>query len=202
MDQLLRITSVPIKIDVTVTRAKLNYDNPRPKVNVSREKGGFKMQAQPIKVNIDNQPVRDTLNLKTSKGVTDTYAQDGLKLSYQATANFVQEGNELLDSKNISPAQIAGQQNARSIETVLSFLPSQGPDISWSDGTLNVEYATDDVDFDWDVSQRAGFEFIPASIEFIIKQMPKVEIEYVGGPIYAPPSADPNYVEPEIDTKA
>ena len=48
---------------------------------------------------------------------------------------------------------------------------------------------------------RPEFEFIPGSIEFIIEQMPGLDIEYLGDPIYFPRSADPNY-EPPLDVFA
>ena len=37
-------------------------------------------------------------------------------------------------------------------------------------------------------------------IAFNVTQQPDVVIKYIGGPLYVPPSADPNY-EP-LDTKA
>ena len=49
--------------------------------------------------------------------------------------------------------------------------------------------------------ERPEFEFIPVSIEFIIEQMPELDIEYLGDPIYFPRSADPNY-EPPLDVFA
>ena len=202
MEQLLKINSIPIKIDVTVTRAKLEQSTEAPKVNVSRNRGGLRLEADPIKVNIDNQRMRDSISMKNSMGVTQEYAQNGIKFSYEATAKIIDNGNSLLDMQKITPAQIATQQNNRSIETILSFLPSNGPDISWSGGTLNIQYNADQLDFDWDTNSLAGFEFIPGSIEFIIKEMPRVDIEYVGEPIYFPASANPNYVEPAINTKA
>ena len=42
---------------------------------------------------------------------------------------------------------------------------------------------------------NGNYEFIPGDIEMSITQQPDVLIEYVGGPIYVPPSADPNYVD-------
>jgi len=51
----------------------------------------------------------------------------------------------------------------------------------------------------WDTAGLTNFEFIPGKIEFEVKQMPKVEIEYLGGPIYVPPSADPEHKGQEID---
>ena len=44
------------------------------------------------------------------------------------------------------------------------------------------------------------FTFVPGDIEFKVTQQPDVVIKYIGGPLYVPPSADPNY-EP-LDTKA
>ena len=43
-------------------------------------------------------------------------------------------------------------------------------------------------------------EFIPGDIEMNITQYPDVVIEYIGGPIYVPPSADPE--NQNIDVKA
>ncbi len=40
---------------------------------------------------------------------------------------------------------------------------------------------------------NASFEFVPADIEISVAQMPDVIIKYVGGPLYVPPSADPDY---------
>ena len=201
MDQLLKITSVPIDIEVTVNRAKLNYNNHLPKVKVTREKGGFHMEAEPIKLHLDSQKMRDSLSMKDSSKVTQDYADEGMKISYQAIAKFVQEGNKLASPKNISPADIASQKVQRSIETILEFLPKDSPEMSWSGGTLKINYEADEMNFDWNVQQQARFDFVPGNIEFNITQYPDVQIEYVGGPIYVPPSADPNYVEPELDVK-
>ena len=55
------------------------------------------------------------------------------------------------------------------------------------------------MNFDWQV-QKGTFEFIPGDIEISISQMPDVRIEYIGEPLYVPPSAAPGY-EP-IDVKA
>jgi hypothetical protein len=38
-------------------------------------------------------------------------------------------------------------------------------------------------------------------LEFEITEYPKVIIKYVGGPIYFPRSADPNYEPPASDTR-
>ena len=50
----------------------------------------------------------------------------------------------------------------------------------------------DKLNFDFMIGQN-GFEFIPGDIEVTITQRPEVTIKYVGGPLYVPPSADPNH---------
>ena len=80
----------------------------------------------------------------------------------------------------------------------LQFLPSTGPEISWSGGELSVRYEMDKLNFDWRMEQMQ-FTFVPGDIEFTMTQRPDVVIKYVGGPLYVPPSSDPNY-EP-VDVK-
>ena len=48
-------------------------------------------------------------------------------------------------------------------------------------------------------SIRPESEFIPGDIEFTVTQRPEVRIKYVGGPIYVPPSADPNYEPLDVE---
>jgi hypothetical protein len=55
------------------------------------------------------------------------------------------------------------------------------------------------LNFDWNV-QDPQIEFTPGDIEISVKQQPDVIIKYVGGPLYVPPSSDPDY-EP-VDVKA
>jgi hypothetical protein len=60
-----------------------------------------------------------------------------------------------------------------------------------------MKFKMDSLDFDWNI-ERLRIDFIPGKIEFIIKEYPAIEINYVGSPIFVPPSSNPNYKE--IDT--
>jgi predicted subunit of tRNA(5-methylaminomethyl-2-thiouridylate) methyltransferase len=48
----------------------------------------------------------------------------------------------------------------------------------------------DKLNFDWNV-ERLQINFITGSVEFIINEYPKVEINYVDTPIFVPPSSNP-----------
>ena len=201
MDQLLNITTVPISIEIVVNKARLEQTTQMPKVQVTRERGGLQIHAEPIKINIDNTKMRKSIGIKNVDSLVKDFANDGIKICYQGIAKIVENGNQMISPQKISPAQLAAKQNQRSIETVMSFLPQYGPDISWSGGTLSISYQADELNFDWNVSTRPQFEFIPGSIEFNVTRYPSVDIEYVGEPIYVPASANPNYDKSQMDIK-
>lgn len=199
MDQLLSIRTTPIAVEILIDNAQVKYNSRLPKVEVSRQEGGLQMKADPIKINIDTFEMRQSIGLKSNTTLINEAAQKGIKIAYQATAKIAQEGNELADPNGMSIAQIAASKLNNQVETALDFLPKEGPDISWDGGKLSIHYQMDELNMDWDTTGLTNFEFIPGKIEFDVKQMPKVEIEYLGGPIYVPPSADPELKGQEID---
>ena len=196
MDQLLNITSVPINVEINVTRAELKLDYSAPTVQITKSPGGMQITAEPIKVNIDNTAARESLGLghKNIDTFAKDVAQEGIKVSYQAIANIVNEGNAL-GNFEATPASIAASKVNRTMETIMEFLPKEGPDISWSGNTLSINYKADQLNMDWNTNLSAKLEFIPGTVEFIVNQRPKVEIEYTGEPIYFPRSAAPGYEE-------
>lgn len=203
---LLKITTIPISIEVNVTNAQIKApDDKEPlKVNITRTPGGFKMESQPAKINIDTYAARSSLGYGqyNPSDFNKRRADEGWKIAYEGVARIVEDGNQL--SKGATPSQIASQQMraGASIETVMDFLPKEGADIYFDKGTLNISYTPDKLEFDWENINQEVVEFVPGSIEFIVKERPRIEIEYVGDPIYVPASANPNYKAPKkLDTK-
>ena len=97
--------------------------------------------------------------------------------------------------------QFAADTAAKDVKTNIGiqFLPSVGPELDWDPGEVNIRFEMDKLNFDWRVNQTQ-FKFIPGDIEISVKQQPDVIIKYIGGPLYVPPSADPDH-EP-IDVQA
>ena len=52
MDQLLKITTVPIKYEIHVEQAKIEKRNATAELEISRDEGGLQIKSRPIKVNI------------------------------------------------------------------------------------------------------------------------------------------------------
>ncbi len=205
MDQLLSIKHIPIKVEVKVTRGELkpveNSGANAPSVRVSSKKdGGLCLRADPYRIDLS-----ESRNYDTYVPSAASEYDDGFTLTYEAIAKLADNGGTGANSgikQSGDSRAFSARRASRSIESVLQSLPkSRNSAVSYADGTLSINYqmaAAQAADF---TSDAPEFEFIPGSIEFIISQMPELDIEYLGDPIYFPRSADPNY-EPIVDVFA
>lgn len=197
---LLQITTIPIRIEIKVTNARFEHSDEyvQPQVNIKSRNGGFVMEAKPLKLNIDTYQARKSMGYghMTDGDMLKQKAQEGWSIAFQGTAKDVSEGDQL--ARGASPAEIA-LSNARAgatVQTIMEFLPKEGADVTFEAGKLNIEYQMGSQDIDWNIHPDSPLEFIPGSVEFIVHDRPRVEIEYIGDPIYVPPSANPNYEPP------
>lgn len=204
MEQLLKITNIPIAFEMNVQHAKLEYKHGSADLEVSRDKGGLRIKSSPIKLKLDTFEARDSIRPASTESSIRQYAQQGRTAAYEATATYSSEGHLLLNAK--FGDDVLGQiirnhtdQFMGMDDIGIDFIPKGGVDITSTDADLTIDYQLDKMNFDWQV-QKGTFEFIPGDIEISVSQMPEVRIEYVGEPLYVPPSADPGY-EP-IDVKA
>ena len=203
MEQLLKITSVPIAFEMKINNAHLEYKNGTADMEISRNDGKMTIKSSPIRVNIDTFEARNSITPTAINSVKE-FAATGKNMAYEATASMAQQGRMLLKAKigedvlgNIIQSNTDKYFSVK--EANVGFLPEKQADITWSKPDITIDYQMDRLNFDWRI-MKGDFEFIPGDIEMTITQYPDVKIEYLGGPIYVPASADPNY-EP-LDVKA
>lgn len=201
MYPLIEIKTVPIEIEMKVTHAKIEYSRGTADLEISRGDGGLSIKSRPIKLNIDTFEARNSI-FPTAATSIQQYAQKGQQASYTATATYAQQGQMLLDAKigqdMITQFAADAQMKNYKPDIGLDFLPSTGAEISWDPGEMQIRYEMDKLNFDWRVNQPQ-FEFTPGDIELSVTQQPDVIIKYIGGPIYVPPSSDPNYTPVDVE---
>lgn len=202
MEPLLKITTIPIKYELTITKARLEYSNSKAEMVASRERGGFEMESRPIKVKLDTFNARNSVCPTTMESVRRS-AQEGRQAAQEATAAYAEEGAMLLDPNISNALDIINQQRVQvpTGDFGLTFLPTTGPEIEWSNPDLNMRYQMDRLNFDFRIA-NGDFEFIPGDVSISITQMPDVEIEYTGGPMYVPPSAADFFNHSPVDVLA
>ena len=195
MKPLIEITTVPIQIEMKTTNAKLEYARGTAEMEISREKNGLQIKSRPIKVNIDTFEARNSLSPTLARYLQQG-AQKGKQASYEATATYARQGQLLLQTQvgEELVTKFASDAMMKDVKTNvgIDFLPDPGPEITWDPGEMNIRYEMDKMAIDWKLGE-GSFEFTPGDIEFTVTQRPDVVIKYVGGPIYVPASADPNY---------
>ncbi|MCC2258705.1 DUF6470 family protein [Intestinimonas aquisgranensis] len=201
MYPLIEIQTVPIEIQMKVTNAHLEYARGTAQMEISRDKGGLQIRSNPIKVNIDTFEARSSVVPTTAQSIQQS-AQKGLQASYEATAVLARQGRMMMESPvdgTVIPQMARDAVQQPMVDLNIQFLPTSDADLSWTGGEMSIHYEMDKLNFDWRMEQMK-FTFVPGDIEFTMTQRPDVIIKYVGGPLYVPPSSDPNY-EP-VDVKA
>ena len=195
MYPLIEIKTVPIEIEMKTTNATWEYRRGTAEIEIIREKGGLKINSRPIRVQMDTFEARNSVSPTPMRSVEQS-AQRGRQAAYEATAAYARHGKLLLNAKVgedvVTQIATEPQQEAMNVTVNLDFLPKGGVEMDWQAGEMQIRYEMDKLNFDWKVD-NASFEFVPADIEISVAQMPDVIIKYVGGPLYVPPSADPDY---------
>lgn len=194
MERLIEIKTVPIELEMKVNHARLDYKRSTVDLEISRDQGGLQIRSKPIKVNIDTFEARNSVSPTAMRSIEQA-AQRGQQKVYDTTATYARRGDLLLEAKIGEQliSQFAMESQQVNTDFAMKWLPTTGPDISWDGGELNIRYEMDKLNFDWRMD-GGNVQFIPGNIEFTVTQQPDVIIKYVGGPVYVPPSADPDYV--------
>jgi hypothetical protein len=203
MTPLIEIKSVPIEIEMKISPAKLEYSRGTADLEISRsDGGGLRIKSRPIQLNIDTFEARNSVVPTTMRSIEQS-AQRGRQAAYEATATYARQGQLLLKTQVGQEliTQFAAESVMKDVKTNvgIDFLPSVGPEFTWDTGEMSIRFEMDKLNFDWRVNQPE-FVFTPGDIEISVTQRPDVVIKYIGGPLYVPPSADPNY-EP-VDVQA
>ena len=202
MKPLLNIRTVPIELELRSTRATLRASTtpPPPRADVTRSKGKRDIRQTPGKLNIDSTEAKASIGIKTTQRSISEYAENGRAEARAAVREIAEGGNMIVDSHGqgspIVDVALSRMDSNRTREFVLDFIPSVAPRIEYTPGSVSFDFSPDQLNYDWDLNTRAQLEYVPHSIEFVVVQHPQVIIEYMGGPIYVPSSADPNYEPP------
>lgn len=200
MFPLIEIKTVPIEIEMKRTDARLEYTRSTADLEISRnDGGGLQIKSRPIQLNIDTFEARNSV-VPTPARAIEQEAAAGMQASQEATAKYASQGQRLLNTQYGEEliTKFAAEEQAVDLSVSIRFIPTTGADISWTPSEMNVKYEMDKLNFDWRINQ-GEFEFTPGDIEITVKQRPEVVVTYVGGPLYVPPSADPNYEPVDVE---
>lgn len=162
MDQLIKITTVPIRYELKVNNARLEYSSSKAELEIHKNDGGLSIKSRPVKLHLNSFEARNSVTPTTMRSVSQS-AQKGMTAAYSATAQMAQEGNLMLkaDIGEEVVTQIAKQRTAQPTgEFEMGFTPKAPVDISYEAPDLTINYEMDKLNFDLKI-QNGNFEFIP-----------------------------------------
>lgn len=193
--QLLKITNIPIEYEIKIQRPKLEMKQGNSQIHMETQGGQVHMESENIKVRLDTYEARSSIGLKSSGDFADDLARQGKQAAADATAQYAEIGNRMAQIQH--DATLADAVYPRMIcqnSTAMVFLPATGPDITWEPNMLSMEYEPKELSMDPQVNPIEA-TYVPGGLSIEITQYPRVEFEYMGEPMYVPPSANPNYKE-------
>ena len=176
MAQLIKITSIPVKMRITSRSSELV------KVENAAQMANLKNKASKT---APSREIRDTVEI-TGKSDHTEYA--GAGLSDGGAVGTVGEYAKYTPKPVPKLAQAPMPAESSIPDTLSSMIEQLGEDFE------SITAAVPDVPV---ASADNGGEtvYIPGGLDVEIVQRAKVIVEYVGGHNYVPPSSDPNYVE-------
>lgn len=206
MEQLLEFRTIPMSFELEVKNARLEMKTERPSYDMTRVDGSLSISHEYPRLQIDTYEARSSMGLKSAMRASKESAEDSLRAALEATAHIAEQGNLLAQVQNgvTIPGLIKNdilQRMQNSLESNIGFIPSVPANIRWEAPQLSMRYQADRLQFDWRTS-RPQVEFVPADVIFHVKEYPRLEIDYIGKPLYVPPSASPDYEPAAIDIVA
>jgi hypothetical protein len=175
--------------------ARLEQSQEMPSADVSRERGGLKVTNEPARMHVDNSEAWASTGLRSVHRSIDEAARRGVQLGKEGTGRLASDGNYLaaIQDGSTIPRLAAMSIDHSMANMQMAFIPSVAPDITWDPPVFSLNYEMDKLSFDWRTQNRPEMQYVPGNVEVDIEQYNKVVIEYLGGPMYVPPSAAPNY---------
>lgn len=206
MEALLKITTIPMEYQMTIQRARLERSQSSPPlVEMSRQRGGFTMRSRPARLLLDTYDARNSI-VPTTRTAIYQNAQKGIQAAGEAAQTYAGEAAQMIWSKPGQGGEMLDQILAQRMQLPkgdfqLGFIPTTGVNITYQEGDLQTDYQMDRLAFNLKLN-NGTVEYIPGSISIEITQYPDVLIEYMGKPVYVPPSAAERFTGETVDVVA
>lgn len=180
MESLITIETVPIKIEF-VEKQPLTLSSVHSADTNVKQANQQPIQIEPIKIAVQDY-------------YEPSMAYQWENSTYTAIPQFDDGGNLKLDiqMEDGQAREIRFKQTNRSIESMTSKASAVGTDA----GTMQISIPMSQLASGMPEANNFNTEFLPPDLQLVVTQRADVIIKYVGGPIYVPPSSDPNYTPP------
>ena len=190
---LLEITTTPARYEYEISRAKLQINQQHPTVERSVKRASLNIRTQAGRVEMNSVARRSDMGFKGVVDRANYEADQGRQLVSEATGNYAEFGNQLANIAHggNSPDALYSQSMQHS-KGDLVLVPVSPIDIQYMPASLAMDFTPGEINTNWNIG-KARLDFVPGSFNINFTQYSSIKIEYLGGPVYVPRSADPNF---------
>lgn len=189
MEPLITIETVPIKIEFVekdpLTLSSIHAVN----MNVTTNNNQQQIKSEPIRIDMQDAYVPSSIyNWENS--------------TYTATAKIEDDGNLRINiqMEDGQSRAIRFRQTSRGIDSMAKLATSRIHNDGYEVADMQISFNMNQIPSALPAVNNMNTQFFPPDLELVVTQRPDVIITYIGGPIYVPPSSDPNYV-PDPNSK-
>lgn len=193
MRPLLEITTTPARYEYEIARAKLQISQDKPAVDRTTKRASLNMRRQAGRVEMNTVRRRSDMGFKGVVDRANFEGDRGLQIASEQTGDYASMGNQLAQfhrGANI-PDTMWGQTMKHS-QGDLVLVPLSPVELHYIPASLAADYQPGEMRANWDVG-KARLDFVPGSFGLNFTEYASISINYTGGPLYVPPSADPNF---------
>ena len=201
MYPLIEIKTVPVEIRIKSQQASLEYQRGTAEMELSRnDNGELAIKSGQIKLQGKDsyEPQNSFMPYRPSTVTNVSNGDNAASAGFEVTNTNVSGGQLTMDARVLDQIMAARQtlpqinRNSQADRNI-NINPNTGVNVDWKDGEFQIRYDIEKFNIDWNIEQ-GKFEFTPGDLE-ITAEGGEMLIKYLGGPIYVPASADPNYVD-------
>ena len=165
----MRIEKIILRYEITPAQLLLKTTPARMEMSVDR--GGFRIENDRIRLRLDNRKYFDSIGIKSTQSQSRENAMQGQQAVLEATGRYSRQKTAMTgpDRQNIGQV-IAAQRQPRPSKTVLAFLPEEKPEASWEGGEVNMRFIKDKVQIKWHPPETE-FTYVPYSVKFHVERV-------------------------------
>lgn len=190
---LLQYSTTRAQYEYEVMRPRLEISQKLPKVERTVKRATLNMQRQAGRFDMNSVRRRSDMGMKGVVERANYEADLGKQTASETTANYVDFGNAVaMQHKGGNIPDSMWSRTMQHSQGDLVLVPVSAVDIHYIPANLAVDFVPGEMTANWDVG-RAKLDFVPGSFSINFTQYASLNIEFVGGFIYVPPSADPSF---------
>ncbi len=193
MKPLLEITTVRAQYEYQIERARLEISQPSPKVERTTQRASLNMRQESGRLIMDSVRRRSDMGFKGVVEEAEYEGDKGLQVAQEATSTYAEIGNQLAKiSQNTNiPDTLWGQSSIHN-KGDLVLMPLSPVEIQYVPAKVHTSYNPGSMRADWNIN-KAQLDFVPGSFSLVFSQYASINVEYIGGFNYVPPSASPDF---------